>query len=187
MEVLSGKISESKIKNYRTLKGLLRDNKFEHVGSGSYASCFGNKKSNYVIKVFQKGNDLAYWAYLKRIRKSKNPYVPKIHSVIEKRIGGRDYIIVILEKLISWEDLPKEPLRETLDKHFGFEDIYSCFNKLHEDYFALNNKIKSLFKLLNNICDKYGFSFDNHKFNIMYRKNGADYFPVFIDPLFNGN
>jgi hypothetical protein len=56
---------------------------FRALGSGKYASVYGNERYPYVIKVFQK--DSAYLRWIKfSLANKNNPYVPKIKGKVVK-------------------------------------------------------------------------------------------------------
>ena len=187
MTTLTKQLKESKLKHYPALKALLRKNKFYLSSTGRYACCYTKKNTAYVIKVFEKNIDLAYWSYLKRIKKSNNPYTPRIYNVIERVINRRKYIIVILEKLICWKNIKEEELSEILIEHFDYKNIYDSYEVLIEDYEPTNKMLKRLWKTLLDICENLQCIFDNHKYNIMFRQENNNYFPVFIDPLYEGD
>jgi hypothetical protein len=65
------------------LNSYMNNHGFQMLGSGKYASVYGNESYPYVIKVFQR--DSAYFRWLKfALNNRNNPYVPRIRGKVVK-------------------------------------------------------------------------------------------------------
>lgn len=138
---------------------------FRLLGTGKYASVFGNDKYPFVIKVFMR--DSAYQRWMKfSLDNSKNPYVPKIKGKIIKI--SEMVFAIRLEKLkpvgsgwsrekfmVDYEKWKKDPKFKSDDSNI--QDVLSFFGE--------NKKL-----------------IDIHGENVMQRPNGEF---VIADPLYN--
>ena len=137
---------------------------FSFLGSGKYASVYGNPKYSYVIKVFMR--DSAYQRWLDFCLKNKdNKHVPKIKGKVIKI--SNDVFAIRLEKLT--------PLKQDLRRgDFG--------NAYHE--WENDNSYKSEDKDINDILEFFSKNknlIDIHSENIMMRGN----VDVVVDPFYN--
>lgn len=134
---------------------------FKPMGSGKYASVYGNDQYPYVLKVFQK--DSAYLRWIKfSLAHKNNPYVPKIKGKVVK-ITPMVYAIR-LEKLsptVMDGEFAREYQKWMRDNDHQAEDP-----NIQEilDFFADNKNILDL-----------------HSENVMKRGNQL----VIIDPFYN--
>lgn len=140
----------------KDLPSLMSKHGFKLLGSGKYASVFGNPKYAYVLKVFMK--DSAYLKWIEFAQKNKsNPYVPKVRGKVLK-ITPMFYAIR-LEKLTPYKGNGGQFMKDYPSLTSSDPDIQSIF-----DYFK---KHKALLDL--------------HGENMMMRGNQL----VIIDPFYN--
>lgn len=181
----------------------------KRLGSGAFAVAYlkGGKKP-VVIKIGRMGD--AYIEYAKKViqAKSKNPFLPKIHSLtLYKAERGEDYCdneyhefyVVKMEKLYDLEDKHEnnvgricdmfEQLVEynySVDKWMKSNDWSSfCIPGMMEFKFSVNKKamlwLKDARKVVMKALRVSGCGdWDIHEGNIMVRKNGQ---LVLTDPI----
>lgn len=134
---------------------------FRPLGSGKYASVYGNEKYPYVLKVFQK--DSAYLRWIKfSLTHKHNPYVPKIKGKVVK-ITPMIYAIR-LEKLS-----PTYMSGEFADEYQQWMN-----DKTHQASDPDIQEILDFFADNKNLLDL-------HSENVMKRGNQL----VIIDPFYN--
>lgn len=135
---------------------------FTKIGSGKYASVYGNSKYPFVIKVFMK--DAAYQRWLKfSLENKSNVYVPKIKGKVIK-ITPLIYAIR-LEKL--------EPIR---NRNVFFEEFRKW--ESDNDYVPDDKDLASVFAYFK----QNKKLIDIHNENVMIRPNGQ---LVIVDPFYN--
>lgn len=143
------------------LDSYMRTHGFKRLGTGKYASVYGNEKYPYVIKVFQK--DSAYLRWIKfALNNKNNPYVPKIRGKVVKITPM--IFAIRLEKLTPGYlegDFANEYYNWEEDNNYQSSDpnIQQVL-----DFFAQNKKLLDL-----------------HGENVMYRGNQL----VIVDPFYN--
>lgn len=145
-----------------TLPEYMRKYGFKILGSGKYASVFGNDKYSYALKVFMK--DSAYLRWMKFCLENKsNPFVPKFRGKVVK-ISPIIFAIRIekLEKYNSAGPFLKE---------------YNAWKLQPKTYKSSNPDIQEIF-------DEFGKNLkllDLHNDNMMMRGSQE----VVIDPYYN--
>jgi hypothetical protein len=134
---------------------------FKQMGSGKYASVYGNEKYPFVLKVFQK--DSAYMRWLKfSLSNKNNPYVPKIRGKVVK-ITPMVYAIRLekLDRGYLTPEFEQEFEKWEMDPNYKTSDpaLQQVF-----DFFEPNRKLLDL-----------------HGENVMMRGKQM----VIIDPFYN--
>lgn len=144
-----------------TLPAAMKKYGFSLLGSGKYASVYGNPKYDYVLKVFMK--DSAYLKWIEFVQKNKgNPYVPKVKGKVVK-ITPTFYAIRL----------------EKLSKYTSGGQFMKDFSAWQKD-----NSFKSSDQNIQDILDYFGKHkklLDLHGENMMMRGNQL----VIVDPLYN--
>jgi len=154
------------------------------LGDGCFATCWGKPKTKFVIKVFDSCEDECYYDFITEVQKIKSDYVPKVYSIIE--IGN--VCLVVMEKLISHDFLSLRKYRKIMKDYFDI-DIESEFGYLPSQMHRYiresdkHNELHNIVKIIVKIRESGGGLLDLHEDNIMYRKHGASYIPIIIDPL----
>jgi hypothetical protein len=143
---------------------------FKLLGSGKYASVFGNPKYEYVLKVFMK--DSAYLKWIEFAQKNKdNPYVPKVRGKVIK-ITPMFYAIR-LEKLTPYSQRPSLSPKTTgpsfMQDYYKWQD-----DKNHKSNDPNVQSILDYFQ-------KHKALLDLHGENMMMRGSQL----VIIDPFYN--
>jgi len=143
------------------IEKFMKENGFSKLGSGKYASVFGNPNYNFVVKVFLKDAAFLRWYEFIKANQS-NPYVPKIRGKIMKL---SDLIFGMrIEKLTSFNGGGK------------FMDEYRKWKS--------DNKYRSGDKNIDSILDHFDKNsklLDLHGDNMMMRGKQD----VVIDPYYN--
>jgi hypothetical protein len=144
-----------------TLPAAMKKYGFSLLGSGKYASVYGNPKYDYVLKVFMK--DSAYLKWIEFVQKNKgNPYVPKVKGKVVKITPT--FYAIRLEKLSKFTSGGQ------------FMKDFSAWQK--------DNSFKSSDQNIQDILDYFGKHkklLDLHGENMMMRGNQL----VIIDPFYN--
>ncbi len=152
------------------LHKLMEKHGFKLLGSGKYASVFGNPKYQYVLKVFMK--DSAYLKWVSFVQANKeNPYVPKIRGKVLK-ITPIIYAIR-LEKLSPYSEMP------SLSPKTTGPQFMRDYRKWQDD-----KNFKSSDKNIQDILDHFTINkalLDLHSENMMMRGDQL----VIVDPYYN--
>lgn len=128
---------------------------FRMLGSGKYASVFGNDKYPFVIKVFMK--DAAFLKWMKFcVQNKSNPYCPKFRGGIIKITDN--FFAIRIEKLRRYSG------------HFSLEDL------------RVMAKSDSNAQVVLAELERNSALLDIHGDNVMERPNGE---LVIIDPYYN--
>lgn len=149
-----------------SLHNLMKRRGFDLLGSGKYASVYGNANYRYVIKVFMK--DSAYLRWVRFAMENKdNPYVPKIRGKVIK-ITPLIYAIRL------------EKLQPAYSMSGPFADAYYKWKK--------DRSYTSGDPHIDEILEYFGANarlLDLHNENVMYRGSGANKQLVIVDPFYN--
>jgi hypothetical protein len=168
------------------MKMINAQGKYKHIGSGSYGSVYGCKKSNVVYKIGDASDNEGYIAFIRVLSKQKkqNPFMPVIYGVrFIKDKDGDEYFVVAMEKL---ESLPRRMydvtdwFEEQLTGHGG--------SSMRDAELAVGVKrvvpkeLSTALAILQTAYDKsrsYGADWDLHEGNFMMRGKQV----VCTDPL----
>lgn len=174
--------------NTRGLAGnFLKNNGYEKIGRGSFASVWGKPGEDFLIKIFD-NSDRAYPAFVNLAMNHRNDHFPKFKG---KLIQINDkYSGIRIERL--------EPMSDSQFKSLGLEPVYKFLNYVrdvergveknwHSDQVkSVLQQIESLEKsqpgikqALTLIAQNLNYTFDIQPQNFMLRGNTV----VILDPI----
>jgi hypothetical protein len=161
----------------------LKESGYEMIGYGSFATVYGKRKSNQVIKVGDLGknhNNDGYLAFLKNIN-NNNPHFPKIQSVQIFTHSDGNYYVVEMERLIHFHDVKHYNSKLARLGLMG-DSYYGPLDDLQDLEFTPRTKhMKQVKRILKILFRKYDE--DIHSGNVMWRKRGCGYQFVITDPV----
>lgn len=115
-------LSELKKPNTRGLAGnLLKNNGYEKIGKGSFATVWGKLGEDFLIKIFD-NSDKAYPAFVNLAMKNPNDHFPKFKGKVTK--VNEKYSGIRVERL--------EPMSESQFISLGLEPVYKYLNYIRD-------------------------------------------------------
>lgn len=165
---------------------IVRKRKLRYISSGAFASVYGRKDYNRVVKVGH-GDD-NYLEYVKLVGlRNPNIHLPTIYKVelfkVRNHWGDFDtYYSVEMERLIPYEKVGERKHKKAHTKFKQQLGIpYIEYMESPEDMYPSTKHGKQVQKILDRVFDRG--STDLHDGNIMWRKRGRGYELVITDPV----
>jgi len=173
---------------------LLANDGWQEWDRGLFAKVYAHPQKDTVLKIYE--DDKAYDRFLTKIKKLKNPYFPRIHSIHRYSDGDEmQWTVVELERLQRLTD-EAHVTTETVYHQLKYEVDYDPFCDSEDDFdldlsafvesFDANNAKDKALKRAIQIIQDLGedFYIDLHVDNVMLRKKKEEYQVVFIDPVY---
>jgi hypothetical protein len=182
----------------------LKEQGYEAIGTGLYATAYAKSGHNRVLKVYSR--DESYHSFIQRVKNLKNPYFPKVYSITKyanpkeeyNKVGGVWYAVE-LERLKHIEDLQINEQEDLLVEFDIDETDYIDSGFSNSEYLSFNDVIEEggwgecniqlgrAIDIIDKLLRNGDCILDLHGRNVMVRREPKGNRLVFTDPLYNGD